>query len=160
LVPTRSDRSRELARELYQACISADDSKREEGYRTLHGHLLRGARYLASRSSEGDPQYLIAECCQNALLKIHRRIGDCRSPDSFLAWCSTIVIREMHDLQRKATRRETISLDEPIGEEDNATRVETLAGGQDDEIDASLQRQELWRYLIEGNSGWISLGQE
>jgi DNA-directed RNA polymerase sigma subunit (sigma70/sigma32) len=59
------------------------------------------------------------------------------------------MIREMHDLQRKATRGGAISLDEPIGEEDDATRAETLAVEQDDEIDAGLYRQELWRYIID-----------
>lgn len=72
---------------LYEICASADQATRDDGYAELLNWLMYHARKLASRYNVVGREYLVDECCANAIVSIIKHFGQCRGADSFLGWC-------------------------------------------------------------------------
>lgn len=88
--------------DLYAACQSDDVAVQTEAYNSLWTYLYRVALHIVR--DQPDPDALAQSCAQNALLKIHRRLDDCREPAAFRSWSRRIVSNIAIDLLRKRKR--------------------------------------------------------
>ncbi len=94
--------------ELYAACRSNDPLIQAAAYEMLCGYLYPVALQIVRDQPEAEA--LAKDCAQDALIRVHERLKECREPAAFRAWARTIVRNLTIDALRR-TRRE-IYLDE------------------------------------------------
>jgi RNA polymerase sigma factor (sigma-70 family) len=90
--------------DLYAACAAEGSAAQREAFTTLWGQLYRIA-YAMVRAYP-DPEALAADCTQIALIKVHRNLAQCASPERFSSWAAQVLRRTVLDeIRRPALRR-------------------------------------------------------
>ena len=87
---------------LYNACCSQDSHLKSSGYEALWKYLYSRILYIVS--NQPDPEKVAEDCCQDALISIHKRLGELRDPMAFLGWSRTIALNLAKDELRKRKR--------------------------------------------------------
>ncbi len=95
--------------ELYAACRSADPLVQASAYETLWGYLYRVALQVV-RDQPG-AEALAQDCAQDALIRVHERLVECREPAAFRAWARRIVINLAIDTLRRVKRETFLDQD-------------------------------------------------
>jgi RNA polymerase sigma factor (sigma-70 family) len=91
---------------LYAACRSTDPLIQAAAYETLWGYLFRVALQITRDQPRAEA--LAQDCAQDALIRVHKRLEECRRPAAFRAWARRIVINLALDALRRA-KRETLA---------------------------------------------------
>jgi RNA polymerase sigma factor (sigma-70 family) len=86
--------------ELYAACRSGDRLVQAAAYETLWGYLYRVAFQVLRDQPE--PEMLAQDCAQDALIRVHERLAECREPAAFRAWARRIVTNLAIDTLRRS----------------------------------------------------------
>lgn len=84
---------------LYAACAAEGSPEQAAAFERLWPALYRAAHAMLARHPDGAA--LAADCAQTALIKIHRSLASCHSPERFRAWCAQIVRRAVLDELRR-----------------------------------------------------------
>lgn len=94
--------------ELYMACTRSDPETQAAAYTRLWEYLFRVVlHYFLSLP---DAESLAQDCAQEALIRIHSRVQECRSPETFLAWARRIAGHMAIDELRR--RKRLVALDD------------------------------------------------
>lgn len=88
--------------ELYDACRNGAPDVQADAYRALWRYLYRVALHVVR--DQPDPESLAQSCAQDALIRIHRRLDECRSPAAFRSWARRIVSNGAIDTLRRRKR--------------------------------------------------------
>ena len=88
---------------LYAQCNSDDVALQAAAYKTLWDYLYRVALHLVR--DQPDAEMLAQDCSQDALIRIHARLAECRQPEAFRAWSKRIVTNLCIDELRRRNRR-------------------------------------------------------
>lgn len=141
--------------DLYAACVRQEST----AYKILWTYLYRAAFYIVS--DQPDAYALAQDCAQDALVRIHERIGECREPQAFRTWARRIVSHIAIDKLRRrkrlvrfdANEPDDISLDVPA--ENKLDLVDNIVAEQ---INLSLLRRLLQLAPISGRSRRVVIG--
>lgn len=106
--------------DLYAACRHENSPEQTQAFTILWNYLYRITYTMVY--NRVDPEALATECTQQALIKIHRNMEQCHSPEQFRSWAAQITRRTVIDELRKSahTRRATLT-------EESATVSQTEA---------------------------------
>lgn len=106
--------------QLYAACRQDNSPEQAQAFNILWNYLYRITYTMVY--NRVDPEALATECTQQALIKIHRNLEQCHSPEQFRSWAAQIARRTVIDELRKSmhTRRATLT-------EESATISQTEA---------------------------------
>ena len=109
---------------LYDDALDEGSDRQRAAFERLWRYLYAVAwRMLTDRPGGED---LAADCTQQALIKIHGRLAECREPGRFLSWAAQIVRRTVIDeLRRPDQARRAPALEEP---HEPAIEPDMLAG--------------------------------
>jgi RNA polymerase sigma-70 factor (ECF subfamily) len=88
---------------LYAHCNSDNVALQAEAYQTVWAYLYRVALHLVR--DQLDAEALAQDCAQDALIRIHARLAECREPKAFRSWARRIVTNLCIDELRKRNRR-------------------------------------------------------
>ena len=88
--------------ELYRLCVSEDSAEKTQGYESLWPYLYRIAQIVVRDQHNADS--LAQDCAQQALIRIHSRITECKEPAAFRTWSRRIVSHVAIDELRKRKR--------------------------------------------------------
>lgn len=112
---------------LYQACSSPLLELQTQGYQALWDYVYRVAWYVLY--DQPGAEDLAQECAQQALLRIHARLADCRAPAAFRGWARQIVVHLAIDELRHRQRLTILPEPEVVWSEPSAEtgRVEEAA---------------------------------
>ncbi len=92
---------------LYTACNSSDSEKKEKAYRVLWQYLYRVAFQMIHDHAESDA--LAQDSAQNALIRIHEKMAECKDPNAFRSWAKRITTNIVIDELRRRKRLMPIS---------------------------------------------------
>jgi RNA polymerase sigma factor (sigma-70 family) len=97
---------------LYAACGADGSPEQAAAFQQIWPALYRAAYAMLARHP--DAEAIAADCAQTALIKIHRNLASCHSPERFRAWCAQIVRRAVLDELRRPeqARRATLPADD------------------------------------------------
>lgn len=84
---------------LYAACCDEGSAEQAAAFQQLWPSLYRVAWAMVARRPDGEA--LAADCAQTALIKIHRGLAGCHTPERFHSWCAQIVRRVVLDELRR-----------------------------------------------------------
>lgn len=84
---------------LYLACADEGSDAQIDAFELLWGELYRIAAVMLRDRPNGDA--LAADCAQNALIKIHRNLAQCRNPAAFREWAAQVLRRTVIDELRR-----------------------------------------------------------
>jgi RNA polymerase sigma factor (sigma-70 family) len=139
--------------ELCAACRCADPLIQAAAYETLWRYLYRTALHLVHDQPEAE--MLAQDCAQNALIRVHEHLAECREPAAFRSWARSIVKNLSIDVLRRAKRE--VPLDEgesghrstsnPSEFENDLLRDDLLAIISQAPISDRSRRTVLGRYL-------------
>lgn len=76
------------SRELYYACRFGTAQEQQAAYEILWPYLVRVT--LQVLYDQADAESLAQECAQRALIRVYKRIADCREPTAFRTWVRRI----------------------------------------------------------------------
>ncbi|NOK57639.1 MAG: hypothetical protein GFH27_549303n96 [Chloroflexi bacterium AL-W] len=95
--------------DLYAACRHENSPEQTQAFTILWNYLYRITYTMVY--NRVDPEALATECTQQALIKIHRNMEQCHSPEQFRSWAAQITRRTVIDELRKSeyTRRATLT---------------------------------------------------
>jgi RNA polymerase sigma factor (sigma-70 family) len=93
---------------LYDACRSQDLYLQSSAYEALWKYLYSRILYLLG--SQPNAEKVAEDCCQDALIRIHERLGEVRESIAFLGWARRIAINLAKDELKK--RKRLSSLDD------------------------------------------------
>lgn len=89
---------------LFAACRAEGSPEQTAAFQELWAGLYRAAWAMVARRPDGEA--MAADCAQLALIKIHRNLSGCHSPERFRSWCAQVVRRIVLDeLRRPAEAR-------------------------------------------------------
>ncbi|MCI0397403.1 MAG: RNA polymerase sigma factor [Chloroflexi bacterium] len=100
--------------ELYLACQSSDAQRQAAAYQVLWRYLFRVALHVVRDQPEAEA--LAQDCAQNALIRIHQRLAECREPAAFRAWARRITSHIAIDELRARKRLLPLPDDETTGQ--------------------------------------------
>lgn len=95
-------------RQLYAACQRDGSQEQARAFELLWQHLYRIAYAMLRAAPDGDA--LAADCAQQALIKLHRNLSQCRQPEALREWAGQIVRRTVLDELRRPAQRRRASL--------------------------------------------------
>lgn len=104
-------------------------------FETLWRYLYRIAYSMLHTRADGEA--LAADCAQLALVKIHRNINQCRSPEAFRSWSAQILRRIVIDELRRPDIARRAELVEDVG-----------SSAQTDAMHASIDAADLRTLLL------------
>jgi RNA polymerase sigma factor (sigma-70 family) len=84
---------------LYAACANDGSAAQIDAFESLWGDMYRIAYAMLRDRPGGDA--LAADCAQNALIKVHRNLTQCRNPAAFREWAAQVVRRVVIDELRR-----------------------------------------------------------
>ena len=87
---------------LYAACAGADPQEQAAAYRELWRYLYRVTRCIVR--DQPNPDDLAQDCAQKALVRVHRRLDECREPAAFRTWARRIASHIAIDELRRRKR--------------------------------------------------------
>lgn len=96
--------------ELYTACCSPILTEKETAYQLLWSYLARVALQVVYE--EPDAEALAKDCAQLALIRIHKRLPECREPLAFRTWSRRIAGHIAIDELRRRKRFSPLNEDE------------------------------------------------
>ncbi len=154
-VPASVDLNAE-GRELLAACQSEAPALRQRAYQSLGQRLQR---MLWPRvASDPRLQHLAEDCAQEALFKIHQQLEAGKGPDDperFLAWAARVAANRLVDhlrllepataagRARRVALSRQVSLDAPLGGDEERPFGELLAAGDGEDAAQALESEEL-----------------
>ena len=112
--------------DLHAACLSTDLSIQTNAYETLWRYLYQVA--LKVVYDQPDSEAFAQDCAQIALLRIYRRIKECREPTAFRAWARRIVSNVAIDELRRQKR--LITLDPLAMDNEDDSSIDLTAENQ------------------------------
>ena len=93
---------------LYQACLADGTDSQIDGFEVLWSHLYRIA--YAMLHARPNSEALANDCTQQALIKVHRSLDQCRNPTVFREWAAQILRRTVLDELRRPDHRLLVAL--------------------------------------------------
>lgn len=97
---------------LYAACRAEGSDAQIDAFAALWASLYRVAYAIVA--SQPDADALAADCTQAALIKIHRNLDQCHTPEAFLAWATRITRRVVIDELRRPQRARQATLSDDL----------------------------------------------
>lgn len=85
--------------QLFAACAVDGSPEQAAAFSALWPAIYRVAYAMLARYPDADA--LAADCAQTALIKIHRNLATCRTPERFRSWCFQITRRTVLDELRR-----------------------------------------------------------
>ncbi len=96
---------------LYGLCASDDSAEKTHGYEQLWPYLYRIAQQVVRDQPNADA--LAQDCAQQALIRIHDKLADCKTPSAFRTWSRRIVSHiAIDELRRRKRLSFTIDSDD------------------------------------------------
>lgn len=77
-------------------------AKQAAAYEALFVYLSRAALHIVRDQPE--PEMLAQDCAQTAVIRIYKRLDECRQPSAFRTWSRTIVSNLALDVLRRRSR--------------------------------------------------------
>ncbi|KAA3665507.1 MAG: RNA polymerase sigma factor [Chloroflexi bacterium] len=87
---------------LYTDCRSNNKERQHAAYQTLWHYLYRVALNVVY--DQPDSEALAQDCAQEGLIRVHKRIDECREPGAFKSWARRIVSNLAIDELRRRKR--------------------------------------------------------
>jgi RNA polymerase sigma factor (sigma-70 family) len=100
-------------RRLFEDCLNDGSVAQVTAFETLWRYLYRIAYSMLHTRADGEA--LAADCAQLALVKIHRNLSQCRTPEAFRGWSAQILRRVVIDELRRPEIARRAELNENVG---------------------------------------------
>lgn len=142
--------------DIFAACAAEGSPAQREAFTALWAQLYRIA--YAMLHAYPDPEAIAADCTQIALIKVHRSLTQCESPERFRSWAAQILRRTVLDeIRRPALRRRAELPEDGIGLPtvdapglpEGDLRATLLAAISDGRLSERSQRVVIGRYFAE-----------
>jgi RNA polymerase sigma factor (sigma-70 family) len=125
----------------YAACRSPERSIQASAYEALFAYLSRAALHIVRDQPGADG--LAQDCAQNALIRIHERLDECREPAAFRSWARQIVSHLALDGLRRRSKLVFAAEDEPeyvveVTGDDHSPEEEIAAAANESALYAAI----------------------